>query len=389
MRATNRILGLFAFLLVCIPAIFGQTNPPPSDPHEMVTSQPQTLTKPADRNAALDLLDRARQNYDLRGIGAPYSLKVSFETNGSAQNEGEGAMEELSDGANHWRWSAQMQDSRVLRIGIDGRVYGTNASEAVPLRVQLVRSALHWPIMRMAGGSAIRAADVKRDGMAMSCLLLSAAIPPNPAPRSWFEREYCIDANTGLLQMWSEAPGIYAVYDYTGATSFHGHTVPKQIAIFEDGRLAVQVRVEGPEDAPNLDANLFKPAPEMVDAGGSFTLASPKRFPMRVDPTDGPTSTLFQPVIVHAILDAQDGSVLDAEALQSYDQDLSRAAVDLVKSTSFEPSGFQQEAFINVQFHMPAVNWGGPPVFHSSVRWVIWERRGRIPPVKRMPHPGN
>src|SRR5579862_2932287 len=232
MRATNRILGLFAFLLVCIPAIFGQTNPPPSDPHEMVTSQPQTLTKPADRNAALDLLDRARQNYDLRGIGAPYSLKVSFETNGSAQNEGEGTMEELSDGANHWRWSAQMQDSRVLRIGIDGRVYGTNASEAVPLRVQLVRSALHWPIMRMAGGSAIRAADVKRDGMAISCLLLSAAIPPNPAPRSWFEREYCIDANTGLLQMWSEAPGIYAVYDYTGATSFHGHIVPKQIAIF-------------------------------------------------------------------------------------------------------------------------------------------------------------
>ena len=99
MRATNRILGLFAFLLVCVPAIFGQTNPPPSDPHEMVTSQPQTLTKPADRNAALDLLDRARQNYDLRGIGAPYSLKVSFETNGSAQNEGEGTMEELSDGA--------------------------------------------------------------------------------------------------------------------------------------------------------------------------------------------------------------------------------------------------------------------------------------------------
>ncbi|MFY9792638.1 MAG: hypothetical protein WAJ99_15775, partial [Candidatus Sulfotelmatobacter sp.] len=215
------------------------------------------------------------------------------------------------------------------------------------------------------------------------------AIPPNPAPRSWFEREYCIDANTGLLQMWSEAPGIYAVYDYAGATNFHGHTLPKQVAIFEDGRLAVQLRVEGPEDAPNVDPNLFKPTPEMVDEGGSFTLASPKRFPMRVDPTDGPTSTLFQPVIVHAILDAQDGSVLDAEALQSYDQGLSRAAVDLVRSTSFEPSGFQQEAFINVQFHMPAVNWGGPPIFHSSVRWVIWEHRGRIPPVKRMPRPGN
>ena len=36
----------------------------------------------------------------------------------------------------------------------------------------------------------------------------------------------------------------------------------------------------------------------------------------RVDPSDGPTSTYFQPVIVHATLDAQGGRVIDAEALQ-------------------------------------------------------------------------
>ncbi|MGB0006566.1 MAG: hypothetical protein WBP97_05710, partial [Candidatus Sulfotelmatobacter sp.] len=92
MPAINRILGLFASSLLCIPVIFAQTNPPPSDPHEMVTRQPHTLTKPSDRNAALDLLNRDRQNYDLRGVGAPYSLKVSFETNGPAQIEGEGTM---------------------------------------------------------------------------------------------------------------------------------------------------------------------------------------------------------------------------------------------------------------------------------------------------------
>ncbi|MFZ0416716.1 MAG: hypothetical protein WAM04_01315 [Candidatus Sulfotelmatobacter sp.] len=389
MQTATRLLGFFASSLFCIPAILAQTNPPPADPHEMVTRQPRTLTKPADRNAALDLLDRTRQNYNLRDIATPYALKVSFETNGATQNEGEGTMEELSDGASHWRWATQFQNSHVVRIGTEGRVYGTNPSEPVPLRVQLIRSALHWPIMRNAGASAIRAADVNRDGMALSCLLLSAAIPPNPAPRSWYEREYCIDAATGLLQMWSEAPGIYAVYDYAGAANFHGHLLPRQISIFEDGSLAVQARVESLEDAPNVDASLFKPTPEMVDAGGSFTLASPRRFPMRVDPSDGPTSTFFQPVIVHAILDAQDGSVLDAEALQNSDRDLARAAIDLVRSTSFDPSGFQQEAFINVQFHMPAQNLGGPPVFHSSVRWMIWDHRGRVPPVRRMPHPGN
>jgi len=389
MRNATRSFGLFAgwfvISLFSAPAICAQTNPPPPDPHEMVTREPHTLTKPADRSAALDFLDRARQNYDLHDISTPYELKVSFATSGATQMEGEWTMEEVSDGGSRWRWTAHIRDLQVIRIGVDGRVYGTNASEPVPLRVQMVRSALLSPIGRNAGSSAIRAADVERGGKAMSCLLLSGAIPPNPAPRSWYETEYCIDPATGLLQMWSEAPGIYAVYDYNGAAEFHGHTLPRQISIFEEGRLAVQARVESLKDAPNLDPNLFEPAPEMVDAGGSFALAAPKRLPMRVDPSDAPTSTFFQPVIVHAILDAQDGSVLDAEALQTTDRDLSRQAMELVRSTSFEPSGFQQEVFVNVQFHFPAARLGGPPIFHSSVRWVILDRPRRVPPVRTPP----
>jgi hypothetical protein len=349
----------------------------------MVTREPRTLTKPVERSAAIDTLNRARKNFDLRGIPTPYTLKVSFETNGAAQTEGEGTMEDFSDGSSHWRWTAQFRDAHMIRIGDENHVYGTNPSEPVPLRVQLVRSALHWPIGRSVGAAAIRAADVERDGKAMTCLLLSRAIPPNPAPRSWVETEYCVDSTNGLLQTWSEAPGIYAVYDYSGAAEFHGHTFPRQVSIFEDGRLAVQARVESFEDAPNLDSNLFKPTPEMVEAGGSFMLASPDRFPMRVDPSNGPTSTFFQPVIVHAILDAQDGSVLDAEALQNSDQDLSRDAIDLVRSTSFQPTGFQQEAFINVQFHFPAARADGPPIFHSSVHWIILDHRGRVTPVKK------
>jgi hypothetical protein len=386
MPTISRILGFLASCLFCLSAVFAQTNSPPSDPHEMVKREPRTLTKPADRSGALDLLNRVRKNYDLHGISAPYVLKVSFETNGAAQTEGEGRMEELSDGGSRWRWTAQMRDIHVMRVGDDNHVYGTNPSEPVPLRIQMVRSALLRPIGRDLGAAAIRAADVERDGKAISCLLLSRAIPPNPAPRSWVEVEYCVDPATGLLQMWSEAPGIYAVYDYNDAAEFHGHIFPRQISIFEDGRLAVQAHVESLEDAPSIDPNLFKPMPEMVDAGGSFALAAPNRFPMRVDPSNAPTSTFFQPVIVHATLDAEDGSVLDAEALQNSDHDLSRSAIDLVRNTAFDPTGFQQEAFINVQFHFPAVTLDGPPIFHSSVRWVVLDHPVRIAKVKRPRH---
>jgi len=253
----------------------------------------------------------------------------------------------------------------------------------------MIRSALHWPIVRNPGASAIRASEIEHDGKALSCLLLSGSIPPNPAPRSWVEREYCIDSATGLLEMWSEAPGIFAVYDYSGAVEFHGHILPRQISIFEEGQLAAEARVGTLEDTPDIDASLFTPTPEMVEAGGSFTLASPNRFPMRVDPSDGPTSTYFQPVIVHAILDAEDGHVLDAESLQNADRELSRAAMDLVRSTTFPPSGFQQEVFINVQFHMPAKMVDGPPVFHTSVHWVIWDEHRRGPHGEKPPHVGS
>ncbi len=380
--------GLAAAFFFCLPSSFAQTNGPPPDPREMVTRDPRTLTKPADRSAAIDLLDRARKNYNLHDISTPYALEVSFETSGTAQYEGDWTMQELSNGGSHWRWMAQLQNLSAIRIGTDGHVYGTNPSEPIPMRVQLVRSALYWPIVHNVGAHEIRAANVERDGRTLSCVLLSHSLPPNPAPRSWVENEYCVDSATGRLQMWSEAPGIYVVYDYSGASEFHGHTLPRQIGIFEDGQLTVQARVESLRDAADIDPSLFKPTPEMADTGGSFTLAAPNRFPMRVDPTDGPTSSFFQPVIVHATLDAEDGSVLDAETLQNSDRQLSSAALDLVRSTAFQPSGFQQEAFINVQFHMPAARIDGPPIFHSSVRWVIWGPH-KSPPIRRHPHSGN
>lgn len=382
MRPT-RFLALLLPILQNVPAMLAQTNPPPPDPHEMVTRDPRILSKAADRSAALDLLERARKNYNLRDISTPYTLKVSFQTNGATEHEGEGTMAEVSDGNSHWRWTARMQNSEILRIGNDGRVYGTNPSEPVPLRVQMIRSALHWPIQRNAGASAIRAREVEYDDKSLSCLLLTGSIPANPAPRSWVEREYCIDTATGRLETWSEAPGIYAVYDYRGAVEFHGHMMPRLISFFEEGSLTAQVQVESLEDAPNLDPNLFTPTPEMIETGGLFTLASPNHFPMRVDPSDAPTSTYFQPVIVHAILDAEDGHVLDAEALQNSDKDLSRAALDLVRSRTFPSSGFQQEVFINVQFHLPARMIDGPPILHTSVHWVIWgghRKGGRRPP---------
>ena len=159
MRLSVWPFACFAGFLFCIPGIFAQTNPPPPDPHEMVTREPRTVSKPADRSAALDLLDRARKNFDLHHISTPYALKVSFETNGAAQIEGGGTMEEFYDGQSRWRWTGQLQDSNLIRIGAEDRIYGSNPSQAVPLRVQLVHSVLLRPIVHDTAAFLIRAAN--------------------------------------------------------------------------------------------------------------------------------------------------------------------------------------------------------------------------------------
>jgi hypothetical protein len=39
-----RLVGLLVPSLLCLPSIFAQANPPPFDPHEMVTREPRTLS---------------------------------------------------------------------------------------------------------------------------------------------------------------------------------------------------------------------------------------------------------------------------------------------------------------------------------------------------------
>ena len=175
MRTIAPVFALLGAYALSIPAILAQTNPPPPDPNELVKRDPITLTRPADRSAALDLLERARHDLNLHDISSPYSLKVSFATSGDTQNEGEGTMEEFTDGASLWRWTAQLGDSLVVRIGNQDHVYGTNPDEPVPLRVQMLRAALHWPVPRNAGADAIRAA--KEHAGPIDLLLTDVVMP--------------------------------------------------------------------------------------------------------------------------------------------------------------------------------------------------------------------
>jgi hypothetical protein len=377
MRPTARLAAIFVASLLFMPAIFAQTNPPAKDPNEFVTRDSHLVTRQSDRAEAIALLMAARQKSDLRDVTTPYSLKASFETSGASQLEGKGTYEEFSEGDSR-RWTAKLGDYEITRIANGPHAYSTNPTEPIPLRIQMVRAAMLSPIPGNFDPATMREAKVKRDGMTLSCVLGSGSIGNTPPPRAWTESEDCVDNTTGLLQMWSEAPGVFALYNYEGAKDFHGHMLPREISIYQEGHLTMSVHLESPQDLPEMDPNLLTPTQEMIDAGEAVALGMPNRFPLHVMPSDGPASSYFQPVIVHAILDANDGTVIDAEPIQNYDPELTRAAMDLISNAAFPLMGFQRDVYINVEFHLPAGSTAGRVVIRTPVRWRITDRDVRV-----------
>lgn len=289
---------------------------------------------------------------------APFDIKVSLNSLGKdAHNQGYGELEEVWVNGSTWRWSARLGDYSQFRIFYNGAAYDEKPRGHIPLRLQMVRNAVFWPIGGDFEAAVLRMATAKWQGSDVARLLISRRDDPSSdiSGRRWEESEYCIDPKTGLLRTHSEAPGIYSAFDDDGGFRFHGRTLPRQITIVEGGATVLQIHVDRIQDA-NRDLNQFVPTHEMLAKGPGPIMVGPFRFPEFVAAPADYTGEI-KPAIVHAILD-QKGKVLDAEVVQSSDPALSGAALAVVWHSSY-PSAMrddrplQREAFINVKFTPP------------------------------------
>src|ERR1700733_12650720 len=86
-----------------------RTAPIPNDPLEIVSGAIRVVDTPADRDAILNLLNRARSSYAMRGDGPGYDLKVSFvvDSGGETQYDGAWEMEEIYGPGQGFRWTAK------------------------------------------------------------------------------------------------------------------------------------------------------------------------------------------------------------------------------------------------------------------------------------------
>src|SRR5579863_2265292 len=137
-----------------------QVAPLPYDPLELATGPTVVPDSPEKREVLLNLLERARQNSALHTPGmAPFSIKVSFNSTGKdAHNQGYGELEETWLNGQTWRWSARLGDYSMFRIFYQGEVYDDKPHGHMPLRLQMVRSAIFWPVLGNFAPSLMRMA---------------------------------------------------------------------------------------------------------------------------------------------------------------------------------------------------------------------------------------
>jgi hypothetical protein len=203
--------------------------PLPSDPLELATGSSQIADTPERRALALGLLERARQNNAMHTPGgAPFAIKASFDSNGPVGYTGPGELEETWISGKRWRWTAHIGDYFQLRIFHQGLPYDDKSPGPMPLRVQMARAAIFWPVSGNFAAASLRLASAKWDGADVMCILRAEGSDfgdegtGNQSGRRWEETESCIDPKSGLLRTYSEAPGIYTVFDYGESLRFHG-----------------------------------------------------------------------------------------------------------------------------------------------------------------------
>ena len=351
----------FAVLLLiasCAGSAIAQTKqvaPVPGDPLELATGPAVIADTPEKRSAILNLLERARQNNNLHVSGMnPFALKASFNSSGSADNSGSGELEESWLSGQTWRWSEHLGDYSQVRIFHKGVAYDASPETYQPLRLQMIRQAIFWPVAGNFADAVLRVAESNWNGKPVTCALIAGprANASQQTGRQWIEEEYCVDPATGFLQTYSIAPGIYNVYDYSNALEFHGHSLARRITIVENSIPVATVELNEIKDLNTTDASLFTPSADMKGPG--IMIGSPMRFPQVAKHNLAETDTgVVHPIIIHATLDVS-GRVLEAEALQTSDSAISGAALKLVRNTNYGPvrnrALVQRDVFINVQF---------------------------------------
>lgn len=326
-------------------ASFGENAPIvlpiPSDPLELVTGPIQPV-QPQDRQAALQLLERARDQFAWRGAKQGYDLKVNFTVDSGGQTNYDGAweMEDISIPEKGLHWTAKSATGyTVNRLSLTVGIFSEGTASAIPLRLQEARGLLNHPLPSAdyANRGSIRSATAAFHGTAVTCLLLSRLQNPANPPlgRGWDEAEECIDPQSGRLEVHSEAPGRYVVYDYANGFPLGDHLLPASITVTEAARVVSRISVQSLTPLATAHPDLFVITGAMQTAGAAVSIVGSERLSRVHQPKKLTTGMTLRAVCIFGVL-TPTGQLVEAHSLQPADPASNAALMD-AEGIDFSP----------------------------------------------------
>lgn len=349
------VLLLFSATLICLAStsLEAQTS---AAPVEMVTGSAHPFDSAAERATVLGLLERARQNISLHGPGStPFVMHLTFSAAGAVEYTGQGELDETYVAMGRNRWSARLGSYWQDRLFLDNGMFDQRAG-SVPLRVQMVRGAVFNPMPGNWQHRAIRLAGAIWQGKDLMCVLLGGNnSTPDHGTRRWDETEFCVDKATGLLQTYSPASGLYAVYSYQNAFQINDRTFPSDVVFAANGEPVLQIHIESLRPPTQQDLKALELTPDFpaVQSTGPLLLGAPLKLVFGAHAPAGAAQKV-ESVIVHASIDTA-GRVLEAEPLCPSKQTDTQAALKAVRGADLSSypgigDNYQREAFLYVKF---------------------------------------
>ena len=304
--------------------------PVPSDPLELVTANARQVQTPEERAAAMELLESAHRLSNVR-LHA-YDLKTSFTSYGSSSSDGRWILEDMSPGANVYRWTAQGPSFSGIYLNEKNLLSSNQPGGAMPLRLAQVRDAMWGAYFPGIGPYAtLRVSNGYLSGAELRCVLVAHGFygksqPQFSSGRSFDEAEYCVNTQTGLLETYSPYAGVYVRYDYANALHFHEQIIPDGFTITERGKAVIEAKTESVGEAPPKNSSLFETA-GLNPLGVGQVIPLPLIVQGFHSSPNTDAGSAGQVVVLHGMV-SPDGHFTEAEILASTNASLEQAAMD-------------------------------------------------------------
>jgi hypothetical protein len=172
------------------------------------------------------------------------------------------------------------------------------------------------------------------------------------AGRRWEEAEECIDPQSGLLQLSSQAPGRYIVYEYAGRKG-----LPNKITISEADKAVSTITVDSLTEISSADPALFTPTEAMKARGEAVAMGEAQKISRVFGKGPFTADMEVHPVCVFGLV-TPSGQLVEAHSLQPSDPNSAAAVEDAKRISYLAPAAAgakpqQHFVFVIERFYSP------------------------------------